>query len=104
MNRTAAKDLLETTFSKFKEMGAELLAYQMAFAVLKKALEHDYPGFAALSDESLAAARRSPALQEMLRQRFDEPLGRFLQQVSQAESEEEVEKLLRAMPASRFEN
>jgi hypothetical protein len=104
MDRTKAKSLLQIVFAKFKELGTELRAYEMTFAALKEALKHDHPDFAALADGSLAAARVSPVLHETMRQQYDQPLETFLGRVSQAETEEEVEKLLLAMPTSKFVN
>ncbi len=104
MDRTKAKSLIQTIISEFKKMGTELAAYEMTFANLKEALKRDYPDFVALADGSLAGARVSPALHETIRQRYDVPLEMFLAQVSQAETEEEVERLLLEMPTNKFVN
>ena len=104
MDRTKAKNLINIVFDHFKKMGTELEVYRTTFAALKEILKPDHPDFPALADDSLAAARISPVLRERMRRQFDEPLEKFLQQVSQAETEEEVEKLLLAMPVSKFVN
>ena len=96
--------LLRLVFRQFRKMRAELFAHQMALETLKRTLEPSDPGFAALADVALDSARTSPALRKTLQKRYDEPLEKFLQQVDQAATEEEVEKLLRATPLSKFEN
>jgi hypothetical protein len=104
MDRTKAKSLLRIVFSELKKRHTELRAYQMAFAALKESLKHNHPDFPALADGALTVARVSPALHETMRQQYDVPLEKFLEQVSQAETDEEVEKLLLAMPTSKFVN
>jgi hypothetical protein len=104
MDRTKLKSLLQFTFDHFRKLLSELRAYEIAFAALKATLEQEHPGFSALASGSLVAARQSPALREMIRKQCDEPLEKFLQQVSQAETEEEVEKLLLTMPTNKFVN
>jgi hypothetical protein len=104
MDRTTAKNFLRVVFDQFKKQGTELRAYEMTFAALKEGLKRDYPDFVALADDSLAAARVSPVLHESMRQQYDLPLEKFLERVSQAETEEEVETLLLAMPTSKFVN
>ena len=105
MDRTKAKNLIKVVFDQFKKMGTELEAYRLTVAALKEALKRDYPDFPALADGSLAVARVSSSLHEKMQKQFDEPLEKFLEQVSQAETEEEVEKLLLAMPVnSEFVN
>jgi hypothetical protein len=104
MNREKAKKLLHIIFDQFKKQGTELLAYQLTMMSLKEALKHDYPDFVTLADGALAASRVSSALRETVRQQFDVPLETFLEQVSQAETEEEIERLLLEMPTSTFVN
>src|SRR5260370_28472890 len=104
MDKTKAKGLLQTVFAEFKKMGTELEAYRLTFAALKETLKYNHPDFPAVADGALAAATVSPPLHEKMRKQFDEPLEKFLAQVSQAQTEEEVEKLLLAMPASKFVN
>ena len=96
--------LLRLAFGQLRRVQAELFAYQIALERLKTTLESNYPGFAALADVALDSARSSPALHRTLRKRYDEPLGKLLHQVDQAATEEEVEKLLRAMSLIKFEN
>jgi hypothetical protein len=104
MDRTKAKSLIQTITGEFKKMRTELLAYEMTFTALKEALKRDYPDFVALADGSLAGARVSPALHETIRKQFDVPLEMVLAQVSRAETEEEVERLLLEMPTNKFVN
>ena len=104
MDREKLKDLLRFNIAELKKMHAELRAHEMTITALKLTLEHAYPGFSALADAALTASRQSPSLHEMMQKQYDEPLEKFLQQVSEAQTEEEVEKLLLATPASKFVN
>jgi hypothetical protein len=104
VNREKAKNMLKIVFGELRKQGAELLTYQATFMVLKAALKDTHPDFAPLADAALTRARVSPAVLENVRRLFDEPLEKFLQQVSQAETEEEVEKLLLDMPTNNWVN
>jgi hypothetical protein len=104
VDRTKLKNLLKFNIAEFKKMHTELRAYEMTLASLKAALGRDYPDFPALADGALTTARQSPVLHETMRKQYDEPLERFLQQVSEAETDEKVEELLLAMPVSKFVN
>ena len=81
--------LLKVVIPRIKGLHAELRAYETAIAAIKTAL----PQRAPLLDESLAAARRSPVLQEKLRQEYDIPLERFLALDAQSQTEDEMWKL-----------
>ena len=104
MDRTKAKEFLRFIFSEFKKLNSELRTYETTFAILKTSLEPQHPGFAKLSDDSLAAVRASSALHDAMRKQYDEPLEEFLERVSQAGTEEEVEKLLLSTPVRKSVN
>jgi len=83
-------DDFKAAWMGIKGLESELRAYERAFAAFKIAL----PQYAQLLDDSLVAARLSPALQEMMRKKYDEVLGKFLQPGVEVLSQEEVLTLL----------
>jgi hypothetical protein len=88
-------EAFKNAWLQIKGLETELRAYELTFAVLKEALRHDHPDFVALADDSLAAARVSPALAERMRQIYDVPLEKLLQPGVEVLSMEEVLQLLR---------
>lgn len=104
MDKNSYIKLIKSNFEQFRKMLAEIRAYEMTFTALKIALEPNYPGYSKLADEGLAASRESSVLADLIRKQLDEPLEMFLQQVSEAATQEEVEKLLPLMPVSKLVN
>jgi hypothetical protein len=76
---------------QIKRLETELRAYELTFAAFKQV----HPESSETLDASLVAARRSPALADMMRQKYDVPLEKLLQSGAEVLSMEEVSKLLR---------
>jgi hypothetical protein len=100
MDTLKLRELLVASFTEIKKANSELWVYRSALEALKIALQKDYPQFVALANDWLAAPRASSVLQKSLRERFDEPLERFLAESHETQTLEAALKVFKDLESS----
>jgi len=83
--------LIEAAIVAIKERERELSAYRSAYAVLRIMYQESVD----ILDATLAQALQSPALAELMRQKYDIPLETWLQQENESLTVEQALELFR---------
>jgi hypothetical protein len=87
-------DLIKFLVPQMKNAETELTAYRMTLEAFKQV----FPQHTQLLDATLATSRQSPALADLMRKKWDEPLERFLQRESESPTVEGALEMFRKMP------
>ena len=100
MSDTPMFALLETMIAAVKERERNFTAYRMAFELFTR----QYPQHRATVDAYVEQSKQSPALADLMRQKYDEPLEKLRQEDAESLTVEQALKLFRAMKPTDFLN
>lgn len=92
--------LLEIVIAAVREREGNFTAYRMALELFTR----QYPQHRATLDAYVEQSKQSPALADLMRQKYDEPLEKLRQEGSESLTVEQALRLFRAMKPTDFLN